>query len=232
MGGDGLLDRDFKGVWIPKVIWLDSRLSMLDKGIYAEIDSLDKGDPGCFAGNEHFAEFCQCSERKVSESISKLVEYGYVRIASFDGRKRFLRSCLEISARQPSKNCEADSQILLHSNTSSNTSSNERDKSLSPSDERFVEFWNVYPKLVAKAEALKAWRSLKPSAALANTIISDVKHRVATDWKGREKQYIPNAATYIRGKRWEDGSTAGKVQREREYNEETAEDFARRFASS
>ena len=37
-------ERDFKGVWIPKEVWLDERLSMLDKGIFAEIDSLDKGE--------------------------------------------------------------------------------------------------------------------------------------------------------------------------------------------
>ena len=53
------VNRDFKGVWIPREVWLDSRLSMLDKGILAEIDSLDMSDSGCFASNEHLADFCQ-----------------------------------------------------------------------------------------------------------------------------------------------------------------------------
>ena len=34
-------NRDFKGVWIPKEIWLRKDLNALDKMIFAEIDSLD-----------------------------------------------------------------------------------------------------------------------------------------------------------------------------------------------
>lgn len=116
------MNRDFKGVWIPKEVWLDERLSMLDKGILAEIDSLDNGDAGCFASNEHLAEFCQCSLTKVSTSISKLIELGYLTVASFDGRKRFLKSSLSKSERQTFKNCKADFQILKDSNTYSNPS--------------------------------------------------------------------------------------------------------------
>ena len=37
------MDRDFKGVWIPKEIWLCKELSALDRVIYAEIDSYPKG---------------------------------------------------------------------------------------------------------------------------------------------------------------------------------------------
>ena len=80
--------RDFKGVWIPKEIWLDKRLNALDKVILTEIDSLDSSERGCFASNKHIANFCQCSETKVSTSISKLIEYGYLYVQKFDGRQR------------------------------------------------------------------------------------------------------------------------------------------------
>lgn len=123
--------RDFKGVWIPREVWLDDRLNALDKVILTEIDSLDQGEKGCYASNQHLAEFCQCSERKVSAAVSKLIECGYVSVASFDGRKRTLRSNLsnvrgrlEKNARQDSKKCEADSQNLLQSNTSNKTPTN------------------------------------------------------------------------------------------------------------
>lgn len=123
--------RDFKGVWVPREVWLDKRLSALDKVILTEIDSLDQGDKGCYASNQHLAEFCQCSERKVSDAVTKLIKCGYVSVASFDGRKRTLRSNLsnvrgrlEKSARQDSKNCEAESQNLLQSNTYRKTSTN------------------------------------------------------------------------------------------------------------
>ena len=117
-------NRDFKGVWIPKEVWLDTRLNALEKVILTEIDSLDQGDKGCYASNEHLAGFCQCSKRKVSEAISRLIECGYIYIQNFDGRKRELRSRLAESARQTSKKCEADSQNLLQSNIDNNTVNN------------------------------------------------------------------------------------------------------------
>lgn len=99
--------RDFKGVWIPKEVWLDERLTALDKVIFAEIDSLDCED-GCFASNAYLAQFCGCSERKVTEAIANLIKCDYVFVESFDGRTRVLRSRLAKNARQTSKKCEAE----------------------------------------------------------------------------------------------------------------------------
>ena len=128
-------NRDFKGVWIPRTIWLDTRLNALDKVILTEIDSLDQGERGCFASNKHIASFCQCSERKVSESVSRLIKCGYVRVQNFDGRQRELRSRLAEFARQTSRKCEADTQNLRESNTKNNppnNTSNKRKKSFIP----------------------------------------------------------------------------------------------------
>lgn len=116
--------RDFKGVWIPKKVWLDTRLNALDKVILMEIDSLGQGEKGCYASNEHLAEFCQCSKTKVSTAISKLIKCGYLYIQNFDGRKRELKSRVSNFERQNIKNCNADIQNLKESNTDSNTDNN------------------------------------------------------------------------------------------------------------
>lgn len=87
-------ERDFKGVWIPKTVWLDKRLSALDKMILTEIDSLASEERGCFASNAYIADFCQCSEAKVTKSISLLIKLGYLYVASFNGRQRELKSRL------------------------------------------------------------------------------------------------------------------------------------------
>ena len=117
-------NRDFKGVWIPKEVWLDTRLNALDKVILMEIDSLDQGEKGCYASNEHLAEFCQCSKTKVSTAVSKLIECGYLYIQNFDGRKRELKSRVSNFERQSLKKCNADIQNLKESNTYSNTNNN------------------------------------------------------------------------------------------------------------
>lgn len=138
--------RDFNGVWIPKEVWLDTRLNALDKVILMEIDSLDQGEKGCYASNEHLAEFCQCSKTKVSTAITKLIECGYVYIQNFDGRKRELKSSLSNFERQTFKNCNAAFQNLKESNTYSNTDSNtvsnkkERKSKSKPYDEQIAEY--------------------------------------------------------------------------------------------
>jgi hypothetical protein len=120
--------RDFKGVWIPKAIWLDSRLTALDKVILTEIDSLDQGERGCFASNKHIADFCQCSITKVSTSISRLIDLNYLYVQNYDGRQRELKSRLSKFERQTFKNHDADSQKLKESNTRNNTSTNTTNK--------------------------------------------------------------------------------------------------------
>ena len=110
-------NRDFKGVWFPREVWLDTRLSALDKIILLEIDSLDNEETGCFASNEYLADFCQCSVRKITDSISLLTKLEYIYVESFNGRNRVLRSNLKTTcAKQTSKNCEADFQNLLVEN--------------------------------------------------------------------------------------------------------------------
>ena len=73
------MNREFKGVWIPKHIWLDETLTWMQKLLLVEIDSLDEIDH-CFAGNAHFANHLQLSPSRISELISKLLELGYITI--------------------------------------------------------------------------------------------------------------------------------------------------------
>ena len=85
-----MFTRDFKGVWIPKEIYLNKELSWTDKILLLEIDSLDNED-GCFASNAYFSELLGISQINVSKSISKLKKLGYIRQESFDGRTRIYR---------------------------------------------------------------------------------------------------------------------------------------------
>lgn len=134
-------EREFKGVWIPREIWLDERLNMLEKGILTEIDSLDNED-GCSAGNEYLAKFCQCSETKVSTAIKKLIEFGYIYVKSFDGRIRILKSRLSNFERQNLKELNAEfknfKEIKIDNNI--NNKKEERVKFTPPTLEEVKEY--------------------------------------------------------------------------------------------
>jgi hypothetical protein len=78
-------------------------------------------------------------------------------------------------------------------------------KSMIQNDPAFDRFWEVYPRHEAKQNAARAWASLKADEALASTII-DAARRHAAVWarQRREMRFVPLAAGWLRGKRWED----------------------------
>lgn len=128
--------RDFKGVWIPKRVFLDERLNAIEKIILIEIDSLDAEDSeGCYASNEYLANFCKCSMTKVSTSISKLIKLGYLYVSKNDGRKRYLKSRLSNSESQDFKKSEPDLPEMKESNNSEEYSRDEINSNIdSPTD--------------------------------------------------------------------------------------------------
>ena len=121
------LIRDFKGIWIPKEIWLDERLNTIDKIILLEIDSLDATEEGCYASNKYLAEFCKCTETTISTSISKLIKLEYLELVKFDGRKRYLKSSLSKIENQTLKNLKADFKKFKDINIDNNITNNKKE---------------------------------------------------------------------------------------------------------
>ena len=68
-----------KGVWIPAAIWDCADLSLQQKLILCEINSLDQNGE-CFAKNAYFAEFLGLSITRISRIISALDQLGYIKI--------------------------------------------------------------------------------------------------------------------------------------------------------
>jgi hypothetical protein len=127
-------NRDFKGVWIPKEIWLNTDLSIIEKVLLVEIDSLDNSDRGCFASNEYLAKFVQLSEGRVANIISDLKKRKFLIQVFFDGRNRGLR--ISKSESSFNENVKADltkttkqpTRKREHNNTENKTSNNTTEK--------------------------------------------------------------------------------------------------------
>jgi DNA-binding transcriptional regulator GbsR (MarR family) len=163
-------ERDFKGVWITKEVWLDERLNALDKVILTEIDSLDRQERGCYASNKSIADFCQCSETKVSTAISKLINLGYIYVQKFDGRQRELKSRLSNFERQNFKNCKADIKNLKDNNTDNNINNNkERKKEISKSQNSFDEIFKSYTQNEETLRLLGEWLKVRKAKRAAMT---------------------------------------------------------------
>lgn len=83
----------------------------------------------------------------------------------------------------------------------------------------FDEFWQNYPTKVAKPAALKAWKRLKPSQTLQDTISRDLAIRMVNDRRWIEG-FIPNPATYLNQARWEDEIQSGPQTRPKALSQE------------
>lgn len=65
----------------------------------------------------------------------------------------------------------------------------------------FDDFWLMYPRRVAKKDAMKAWaRMTIPDRVDALTALVDWR-RV---WRTKETDFIPYPATWLNGERWQD----------------------------
>ena len=75
-----MVNRSFRGVWIPRDIWLNKDLSITEKCFLAEIDSLGGSEEGCFASNQYFGEFFNLSKERARKIIGELKKKGYLEI--------------------------------------------------------------------------------------------------------------------------------------------------------
>jgi hypothetical protein len=71
----------------------------------------------------------------------------------------------------------------------------------------FALFWSAYPKKTAKPAAEKAFKAAKINGHLPE-VLKDIESRsIGDDWTKNSGQFVPNPATYLNQRRWEDGGT-------------------------
>ena len=68
----------------------------------------------------------------------------------------------------------------------------------------FGVFWNSYPKKVGKPAALKAFKAAKLNGNM-QLVLHDIAEKAKSEsWMKQGGQFIPNPATYLNQRRWED----------------------------
>lgn len=247
------LDRKFKGVWIPAELWLDRDLSITEKVMMVEIESLEDDVRGCYASNAHFAAFFGLSNSRVSEIISGLSEKGFVSVELIREGKRVverrIRLCnpfdkpntpSENTANPFGKHVEPPSENAQGSNTNilSNTKSN---KTLSEAHllslvEAFDLFWKASTKNGSKKKASELFaayckRTKTEPMALALILVNDTAARKKAQQFGFDKLHI---TTYLSQERWNGQVPAAETGNQsftgnfdgKEYKGTANEDFA------
>ena len=80
-------------------------------------------------------------------------------------------------------------------------------------EKRFLQFWEVYPRKQAIANARKAFEKIKPDETLSDTIIKAVEaQKKCEQWQN--SKYIPLPASWLNAERWKDETQTATAQRQ------------------
>lgn len=111
--------RKFLGVWIPRELWLNEELSLVEKAMLVEINSLDNAD-GCWAGNKYFATFFKVSERMIRRYLEALKKADLIDVKIIGRTKRVI-TMKEGKFRHDGQKVPSEvGQKVPHNNTESN----------------------------------------------------------------------------------------------------------------
>lgn len=76
--------------------------------------------------------------------------------------------------------------------------------------ERFNTFWEAYPRKTGRGAAEKAFRKIKPSGDLLQTMLNAIEaQKRSNQWQRDNGQFIPLPTTWLNQKRWEDEAEIG-----------------------
>ena len=114
------------------------------------------------------------------------------------------RAGLEFLRKPPDKNVTTppDKNVKYIKENNINTNN-----PLTPTGESelFDEFWVAYPKHVAKKSARRAWDKLHADRDLLDALLTALEWQTRMEaWQRDGGRYVPNPATWLNGRRWED----------------------------
>ena len=174
---ESINERDFKGIWIPKEIWTDKNLTIMEKVFLVEIDSLDNSS-GCYASNKYFSDFFEISKGRCTQIIKELETKGYIKIKLERDGKQITRRVIRVVNKlnrvvsKLNRGSEKTKQGYLENDEENNTSLNSPSSSNTSDRFNYSNVIEIYhrtcPELSKireltsnRQKTLKAWGNLE-----------------------------------------------------------------------
>lgn len=132
-----------------------------------------------------------------------------VKSKAYQHFKGFIEGFGEGFAKAFLKACPEPSRKTIANQEQEQEQEQEQDPPIPPAggySVEFLEFWLLYPKKTGKGAAWKSWRNEKPYLPNVRQALS--WQCTSTDWTKEGGKFVPNPATYVNQRRWEDEPTA------------------------
>lgn len=207
---------------LPAAVRYDKRLEPMARILYSEITALADQTGYCYASNKYFVEQYDAGERTVQRWIKSLADCGYITVEMLDGtgQGRCERRMTPLFGLQDVRQTPAENDATPAKNDggtpakngaapppkmagkqykNNNTSNNNTTRACARGFDRF---WAAYPRKVGKGAAERSFERIRPDAALLDGMLRAIEsQRQSNTW---QRGYIPNPATWLNQRRWED----------------------------
>ena len=218
-------EKDFKGIWIPKEVWLNKDLSLQEKVFLVEIESLDN-DNGCFASNKYFSEFFNITKGRCTQIIKLLEKKNMIKIKIIMKEKQIIKRVIKVvnkltrvvnKLNLPSENIkegylENDDDNNTYINNTINIS--EKKKSKERFEKAFERFWEAFPKRRRKNKVktqekfitiLKEEKTEEKMQSMFKRIMIILEaYKKTKDWKKENGEFVCMPETFFNKKMYLD----------------------------
>ena len=186
--------KEFTGVWIPKAIYQDDKLSPTDKLILADIFNLCCEGGNYFKTNDTIAKEINISTPSVSRTIKKLTNLNYIK-CEYNGRSRLIKmiSTLIKLIKQPNQIDKAAMSKRLDSIHNSKHIKKHISIDYPFNSKEFLDMWNIWlderkqqkrKKYTARGEQATLHNLQKISNNNEKQAIKIIQQSIAQGWQG------------------------------------------------
>ena len=186
--------KEFTGVWIPKAIYQDDKLSPTDKLILADIFNLCCEGGDYFKTNDTIAKEINISTPSVSRTIKKLTNLNYIK-CEYNGRSRLIKmiSTLIKLIKQPNQIDKAAMSKRLDSIHNSKHIKKHISIDYPFKSKEFLDMWNIWlderkqqkrKKYTARGEQATLHNLQKISNNNEKQAIKIIQQSIAQGWQG------------------------------------------------
>ena len=195
---------------IPASVRYDKRITPNAKLLYGEITALCNDKGYCWASNEYFATLYGVSKGSISSWIGQLSKAGYISLQMIyrEGSKEILHRYIRLFEYPIQENLNTPIQENLNTPIQENlkdniTSLNNTDNSIPTpkqkrEDERFLIFYQNYPRKVGKKKAREKFNKVIKEGETLDSILSKLKvYEKQIERDKTEEKYIKHPASFL-----------------------------------
>lgn len=159
-----------------------------------------------FYTQDKLSEIMNISKRTITNVINQLKENNLIDVVQ---QGRGLPAKIYVKKLKPNTNASRNDFIESNNEQEDEIKEEkqvkEKSKTENKQQEYFSIFWASYPKKVGKGAAEKSWKKIKPTKDLLEKMLNAIETaKQSMQWNKDNGQYIPNPATWLNQKRWED----------------------------